>query len=158
MPSRCVCVLCVSWRCQRPCAARPSTRLEMPGGCMQHISPGARLIMLWLAPHRPVKLLSKPLPPPSSLPAAQGLAHMKQMVALKPASLDSKLHQRLKMTVQKATQRADKVQSVWQLMSLCCCASPCWVSSGLQVPPAQSGLNLCRLVLAACRTHIELVN
>lgn len=40
----------------------------------------------------------------------QGLAHIKQNVHLKPAGLDSKLHKRLKMTVQKATQKMDKVR------------------------------------------------
>lgn len=39
----------------------------------------------------------------------QGLSHIKETVHLKPASLDSKLHKRLKMTVAKATQKTDKV-------------------------------------------------
>jgi hypothetical protein len=40
----------------------------------------------------------------------QGLSHIKQTAHLKPASLDSKLHQRLKTTMQKATQKTDKVR------------------------------------------------
>ena len=40
----------------------------------------------------------------------QGLAHIKQSVHLKPASLDSKLHKRLKLTVHQATQKTDKVR------------------------------------------------
>lgn len=40
----------------------------------------------------------------------QGLSHIKQTIHCKPASLNSKLHQRLKMTVHKASAKTDKVR------------------------------------------------
>lgn len=39
----------------------------------------------------------------------QGLAHIQEQVQLKPATLNNKLHQRLKLAVHKATQKMDKV-------------------------------------------------
>jgi hypothetical protein len=50
----------------------------------------------------------------------EGQAHLNTRIQLQPASLHSKLHKRLKMTVAQATKKVDKVRS------LCSKCSRCW--------------------------------